>query len=504
MQDTLNQLIAQLTPLFGSYIPSLIGAMAILLVGWIAALILASMLRGALKRTRLDARLAGWIYLGEPNKADEVRLWTGNIAFYLIMIFVLIAVFQTLHLSQITEPLNLLLGQVFQFAPRLFSALLLLAIAWILATILRVGILRLLNTLRVDERLGSQAGISSGGRSPLASSIADAIYWLIFLLFLPAVLGALALEGLLTPVNSMMNTLLGFLPNLFAAGLILVTGWFLARIVQRIVTNLLAAVGTDRLSERVGLTQVLETRPLSNVVGVIVYVLILVPVLIAALNSLQLEAITQPASAMLGKILGAVPDIFGAVLVLALAFVVGRVVASLVSNLLTGLGFNGILARMGLAADNPAGTKSPSAIAGYLILVAIMLFASIEAARLLGFDLLATLVADFTVFGGQLILGLVIFGIGLYLANVAATAVQTAGGTQAALLARVTKIAILALGSAMALRQMGLANEIVNLAFGLILGALAVAFALALGLGGKEIAATELKTWVQNLRAKKS
>jgi len=51
----------------------------------------------------------------------------------------------------------------------------------------------------------------------------------------------------------------------------------------------------------------------------------------------------------------------------------------------------------------------------------------------------------------------------------------------------------------MALRQMGLANEIVNMAFGLLLGAVAVAVALAFGLGGREVAARGLEEWVQSI-----
>ena len=65
-------------------------------------------------------------------------------------------------------------------------------------------------------------------------------------------LGALIVPGLLAagPVQGMVDKTLAFLPNLLAAGVILGLGWLLARIVQRIVTNLLAAVGVDRLSDQ--------------------------------------------------------------------------------------------------------------------------------------------------------------------------------------------------------------------------------------------------------------
>ncbi len=123
-----------------------------------------------------------------------------------------------------------------------------------------------------------------------------------------------------------------------------------------------------------------------------------------------------------------------------------------------------------------------------------MLFATIEAARQLGFVLLAELVADFTVFAGHVVLGLIIFGIGLYLADLASMTLRSSGAVQSGLMATTARMAIIVLSGAMALRQMGLANEIISLAFGLLLGAVVVALALALGLGGREIAARELNS----------
>jgi hypothetical protein len=277
-----------------------------------------------------------------------------------------------------------------------------------------------------------------------------------------------------------------------------------ARIVQRIVSNLLAAVGVDQLSERVGLTSVLGKQTLSGLLGLIVYVLILIPVLIAGLNALALEAVTQPASNMLNAILGAFPDIFAAALVLIIAYIVGRVVASLITNLLAGVGFNNILARLGLGQEPGVGARTPSEIVAYLVLVAIMLFATIEATHLLGFVLLADLVTEFVGFAAQVILGLIIFAVGLYLANLAAKTVQASGVRQSGMLALIARVSILVLAGAMALRQMGLANEIINLAFGLLLGAIAVATALAFGLGGRELAGHEIQKWLQSVRSEES
>jgi hypothetical protein len=483
-------------------VPNALGALAILIVGWIAARALAALTRRALQRTDLDSRIARWVTGKEDAEAVPVEDWVSKGVFYLVLLFVLVAFFEALGLTLITEPLNELLRTLFDYAPRLLGAGLLLLAAWIVASVLRIIVSRALTAARVDERLGDQAGIEEERRVSLAQTLSEAVYWLVFLLFLPAVLGALELEGLLQPVQGMVDEILAFLPNLFAAGLILVVGWFVARIVQRVVANLLAAVGVDRLSEQVGVAAALGEQKLSGLIGLLLYVLILIPVLIAALDALQLEAITQPASDMLNTILGAFPAIFGAFLVLAIAYVVGRVVAGLITNLLTGLGFNAVLTRMGLGKEPKEGQRTPSEIVGYLVLVAIMFFAAIEALRLLNFELLAEGLAQFTGFAGQVILGLLIFAIGLYLANLAAKTIEASGAVQAALLALAARIAILVLAGAMALREMGLANEIVNLAFGLLLGAIAVAVALAFGLGGRDIAARELEGWLESIKSK--
>jgi len=371
----------------------------------------------------------------------------------------------------------------------------------VVATALHQLVGRLLLAARLDERLGGQAGVQEEKRPPLSKTIADAVYWLVFLLFLPAVLGALALQGLLEPVKGMTDQILSFLPNLFAAGLILSIGWFVARIVQRIVSNLLAAIGADRLSKRVGLDAALGNQGLSGLVGLIVYILILIPVVITSLNALALNAITRPATDMLGQVMVAIPAIFAAGLLLGLAYVVGRLLAGLTTNLLTGAGFNSLLEKLGLGTQSQKSERSPAAIAGYLILVIIMLFAAIEASRLLGFEALAELVSGFTVFAGQVILGLVVFGIGLYLANIVSQTVLATSAPQAGFLAMAARVSIIGLAGAIALQQMGLANEIISLAFGIILGSIAVAAALAFGIGGRDVAARKLEGWLEARRS---
>ncbi len=501
MQGMMQQTAVLLAELLGPQVVRIVGALVILVAGWLIALLAAAITKGALKRTTLDNRLAEWILDEKTAKGFEIEKWVAKAVYYLILVFAVVGFFNALQLTVISQPLTGFLNQLFGYIDNLIGAGVLVLAAWLVATLLRKIVGGALDMAKLDERLGGEAGLKKEKGAPLSKTLADAVYWLVFLLFLPAILEALSLQGLLTPVQNLVDRILGFLPNILAAGVILAVGWFIARIVQRIVTNLLAALGADRLGEKVGISKALGTRTLSGLLGLIVYILILVPVLISSLNALALDAITRPASNMLESVMGAIPSIFAAVILLTLAYVVGRLVSGLVSNLLAGAGFDNVLERIGLAkAKSAKADRTPSAIVGYLLLVGIMLFASIEAAGLLGFASLAALVSGFVVFAGQVILGLVVFGVGLYLANLAASTIEASSSAQAGLFAIVARISIIILSGAIALRQMGLANEIIELAFGILLGSVAVAAALAFGLGGRDIAAKQLSGWLGSIK----
>ncbi len=487
--ETWEKITEQTTQLVGTYLPNVFAALVVLIVGWLGALIFAGLIRVGLRKIGLNAHLNRWCRSETTDaKTPEVERTIARIVFWLIMLFVLVGFFQTLGLTLVTEPLNQFLIQVFEYAPRLAGAGALLLVAWIVARVLRFIVRQVLHTTRIDERLSQQAGVEDSKSMPLAKTAGEAVYWLVFLLFLPMILDALAVPGLLMPVQEMLTAILGYLPNVFAAVVIFAIGWFVARIVQRIVSNLLAAVGTDRLSEKVGVSSMLGKNNLSSLIGLITYILILIPVLVAALNALAIEAVTRPASEMLNTILGALPGIFAAFLIIAIAYVVGRIVAGLVTNFLAGVGFDRLPSHLGVKQQATPNGKTPSQIVGFLVLLGVILLAVMQAMPMLGFTIVADLMAKFLIFAGNVIVGLIIFGLGLYIAKVVADTIHAANVTYANVLAPVARAAIWILAGAMALRQMGLAQDIVNLAFGLALGSVAVAAAIAFGIGGRDAA----------------
>jgi TRAP-type mannitol/chloroaromatic compound transport system permease small subunit len=498
----MNEFLTEFLETLGSYLPSALGAIGILVGGWLVALIGSAIIRGVLKRTGIDDRIATLIRPEEEAETGriEVARWSGKAVYYLIMMFVVVAFLQALNLTVVAEPINQLLNQVLSYLPLLFVAGALLLVARVVASALKFVVVRLLQTAKLDERLSTQADIEVPEEFAMSATLGNVTYWLVFLLFLPAVLGALGLQGLLEPLQGMVEEILGFLPNILAAGLILLVGWIASRIVRQILTNLVAGIGVDRLGERTGLEAALGGQRLSKVIGTVVYVLILIPIVISALNALQIEAVSEPASQMLGTILNALPAIFGAFLLVGVAYFVAKLVGTFITNVLTGIGFNNILSWIGLGGEAVEGRRTPSEIVGYLAIVGIMFFAVIEAANLLGFTILAELVSQFLIAVAGVILGIVIFGIGLYLAGLAENVIRDTGSSQAQVLAPIARVAIIVFAAALAIRQTGIAEDIVNLAFGIVLSTFAVAAALAFGLGARDIAARELENWLKSMR----
>jgi len=485
----MTKLTETLQETLGATLPGVLGAVGILIIGWFVAVVIRAGVKKGLGVLQLNKRLGTTTGAGMDLEGG-----TAAASYYLVLLLVLVGFFNALNLELVSGPLRGLLDQVLAFVPKVVAGGVLLLVAWVLATIVRTLVTKALQATNLDDKLSASAGMS-----PMSDNLGNVLFWLIILLFLPAILGTLELDGLLAPVQGMVNEMLGMLPNIFGALIIGVVGWFVAKIVRDLVRNLLAASGADSLGEQIGLR---GTMSLSHLVGLVTYILILVPALIAALQALNIEVITVPATQMLDSMMSAVPNIFAAAIILTVAFLVSRLISNLLSNLLGGMGFDHLPEKFGVQ-QVFQGAVSPSQMVGKIVVFFIMLFATVEAANRLGFVQVSELVEMFIQFGGQVLVGSAIIGIGFWLSNLAYEAIQRVQGNNSGVLAGIARFAILGLVLAMGLRAMGLADDIVNLAFGLTLGAVAIAVALSFGLGGREAAGKQMEHWLGRLRGER-
>jgi hypothetical protein len=513
----------------GQFIPSFLWALVILIVGWVVATIVASLIQNLLKKTGVDNRVSGMAGQRPGEAPFPLGKWIATAVYWLILAFTLVAFLNALQLESVSTPLNGFLQQILSYLPRLGSAAALLGVAWVIATLAKTLVTSGLSRFNLDDKLREQTG-SVEGDSPIVvtETVGNALYWFVFLFFLPLVLDVLQLQGPLAPVQNLLDQILSALPKILTAVLIAAIGWLVARIVQGITTNLLAAVGTDQLGARMGFNRAAGGMSLSSLLGTVVYVLVLIPTAIAALNALDIAAISQPAVAMLNQVMTTLPQILTAGLIVALFYFIGRFVADLVANILTSLGFNNItsllgipdLARpvqppvqpidevgMGVGMNAPLNApttetlltrRTPSEIAGIVAMVGIILFGVVTATEVLGLPALTTMVKSILAVSLRVLVGVAIFAVGLYLANLTFKLITLSGGRQANLLGQTARVCILAFVGAMSLQQMGIASSIVNLAFGLLLGAVAVAIALAFGLGGRDVAGEKIRGFLNS------
>lgn len=370
---------------------------------------------------------------------------------------------------------------------RVGAAVVILIVTWLIATLVKRLLAKALTKVKVLQRE------DASGRS-LGESLATIVSLVVWLFGLVAILNLFALTEVLAPIQALLGGVLAALPGIVGAALIFFIGLVLARIVRQLVETSLRAAGADRWLQP-GDARTADTGdttgtragtpaspPLSRILGQLVFALILIVVSISALQVLGIEAIADPATQMLSLILNAIPSIIAAALLLGIGYLISRLVAPLLESTLRGLGTDRALSDL----TGGTGGTSPSRVIARIAQVAIVLFFAVAATRVLGFPEVTDILDTVLEVAGGIILGAAIIAVGVLIANALPRFISGRAG-------QVVRWAAIALFVAIGLRSMGLADSVVNLAFGAIVVGAAAAAALAFGLGGRDAAARQLQ-----------
>lgn len=359
-------------------------------------------------------------------------------------------------------------------------AILILIVTWALAKAANWAFAKLVDNVAFFRR-------NTGSGTSMGEALGKIVSLLIWLLGLLAILQVFSLGGVMSPVQTLLNNIMEFIPNLIGAGLIFFIGLMVAKIVRDLVVTALQTVDFDKWANRGGVHAATGNMTISKTIGTIVYVLIIIPVAIAALEALDISTISEPASDMLRMIFDAIPRILGAAIILGLGYVISRFVVQVLKDVLPGMGVDRAVASADLL---PAGT-TVSGIFARVAQIAIMLFAAIAATRLLGFPELTAILDQVLELGARVIFGAVVILVGFLIARLLARMIG--GSEETGLAASIVKWATILLFTFMGLEFMGVGDDIVRLAFGALVIGGAVAAALAFGLGGREWAKRKLE-----------
>ncbi len=135
---------------------------------------------------------------------------------------------------------------------------------------------------------------------------------------------------IMQPVESMWTRVLGFLPTLISVILILIIGWVLATLAQKVITRFFKLARLDSVSEKIGIANILSkgdiNYTLSEIIGILIYWLLMLVVFLTAVNALQLTV----AAELLNQVILYVPNVIASVFILVLGIFFASIVANTV------------------------------------------------------------------------------------------------------------------------------------------------------------------------------
>jgi len=201
------------------------------------------------------------------------------------------------------------------------------------------------------------------------------------------------------------------------------------------------------------------------------------------------------------SIVAFLPQLLAAIVILVVGYLVAKLVEKATDTILEKLRFDEALERGGIrSALQRTGTRlDPSSMLARLVFWTIMLVAILMAANALGLTAVAAMFERLVAYIPNVIVAVLIIVAGMligeFVKDLIAASMGSVGGGMA--VSRVAKVAIVTLAVFMALDQLQVAENIVTMAFTLLLGALALAAGLAFGLGNRELAGEYMRRWVE-------
>ncbi len=371
-------------------------------------------------------------------------------------------------------------GLAMQIAEKIGFAVAILVVTWLLAKAAKWAFAKIVDAVPLLQRgtaSGESVGVSLG-------KIVSLFIWLFGLL---AVLQVLNLNAVAGPINSLLENVVAFVPNLIGAGILAYVGFMIAGIVRDIVVTTAQTLNVDRFASTASagnVDEVTGTTAISKTLGTIAYIFIAIPVAIGALGVLNIASISGPATEMLNLIMAAIPRIIAAAVLLGLGYMISKFVVGILTELLAGLGVDRSLGATGLFSEG----TSASGIIARVVQIAIILFFAIAATRMLGFPELTAILNEVLELGGRVVFGAVVIGAGFLIANMLAKLIGDTAGN-------IVRLATIVIFTFMGLSFMDVGAMIPETAFTAIVIGASVAGALAFGLGGREWAAKKLAEW---------
>jgi hypothetical protein len=202
-----------------------------------------------------------------------------------------------------------------------------------------------------------------------------------------------------------------------------------------------------------------------------------------------------------------IPALLGAMVILFAGYLLAKIVEKGIDRFLRKVRFNQALERGGVmqAVERSGSHFNPTRVVSGLFFWFVMFAVLVIATQALGLDSLANVFSELVSYIPSVIAAIVIILVGIVLGRFGGGLIMASAGalTGGPTLARMGQGGVIVLAVFMALQELGIATDIVTTAFAILFGAVALAAALAFGLGNRELAGEVTRTWYTRWKAER-
>lgn len=535
--------LQQLWTTIAPHLPAIALSIGILVGGWIVAIVLRAIVFAALKRTTLDNRIAE--ALGVEVADERIERGVATFVYYVALAFVIVAFLERLHVSAVTTPIVGALEGLSTALPSILKALLIGFVGYLAASGVRRAVVAILDRTALVSRVEKWSGLERAepedGKSKKkkrkkdesdatgpSETIGAIVFWTIIVLTAIPVLEALKIGVLAAPLSNAITVVSTYLPKVLGAAVLAAIGYFLGRAARAVITAVVDKTGVDKALGRVGLSGVLGEQTAGSILGNLAMAFIFLHFAISAVGRLDIQEISGPLGMILTQIYAFLPRLLVGGLLLAVGIAVARIASGFVRGVLAAVGFNTLMEHIGLYKADESARKqqeeskkilearleggstdddeeavdplvagdtklqTPADIGGVVVAAVIVLLFLRQALETMGLTGLASMFDSLIGYLPDVLVAAVVLGAGMWAGGWAKKRLaDVTSGTEDRLVKALPAIvhgAIVTIASMVALQQLGVGNQIIAIAFTLILGAVCLALALAFGLGGRTVA----------------
>jgi hypothetical protein len=314
---------------------------------------------------------------------------------------------------------GLVSNEVLDIGLKVVLGLLLLFGGWIVAKLFAAATYRLLRKTDIDNKLAEKLGINllledrekqAGDDDAVERGLSAVVFYLIMALVVVGLLDFAGLEQTAAPISQLVNTIIQKLPVVGTAILILIVAYFAGWILRKVVVRALGVAKFDTRMAKLDVGSDAEVaaaaaegkegegeakdqpKSFSEIIGQVVFWLVMMLGLGGAFDTLQIDAISVPLTNVINTLMGLLPIVGIAALIGLGGYILSKVVRAIVTSALESLGFDKLVAKVKL--DGMFGNSTPSKVVGWLAMALILLQTVIAALDRVGLETLSRPMTD--------------------------------------------------------------------------------------------------------------